>query len=398
MILQDNNNGDDSGLYLMPEWAFDIMHEFVYQFQGFCQFRTTSSDKRKDEDLAMIRDNKDAWAVDQVMYYLHSLIELSAGIANDATAESGTLAYKHLGVFAAVALSRLECLLADYTACLEAFDIDLVTEQLSDNGIISRVFPAKISLAYHAGIAHLMLNRYKDAINILEDVCTEIQRAVKTNQLQSMVGHDHQQFNKQFDRMLALLAILIKICPSCLISLDGNKDSIGSLVREKYGSQLQKIESGDEGYEDLFGFACPKFIDPAFPDYSKEIPAGFNQQAHKSQIRHFIDEMDKQRPLRSLHSYMKLYTSIDTSKLASFNGCSDDSELVSQLLSLKNKMLQKEGNGNEVVSALDVHFSAEKNIVYMDEIQRQRRCEGYYLTRIAHCKVIRNALDEIIVE
>lgn len=29
-------------LYLIPEWCFDILHEFLYQFQGFCQFRVSS--------------------------------------------------------------------------------------------------------------------------------------------------------------------------------------------------------------------------------------------------------------------------------------------------------------------------------------------------------------------
>ena len=28
-------------LYLIPEWCFDILHEFLYQFQGFCQFRVS---------------------------------------------------------------------------------------------------------------------------------------------------------------------------------------------------------------------------------------------------------------------------------------------------------------------------------------------------------------------
>ena len=33
--------GRDS-LFLIPEWCFDILHEFLYQFQGFCQFRVSA--------------------------------------------------------------------------------------------------------------------------------------------------------------------------------------------------------------------------------------------------------------------------------------------------------------------------------------------------------------------
>ena len=46
------------------------------------------------------------------------------------------------------------------------------------------------------------------------------------------------------------------------------------VVREKYGGQLSKIEAGEEGYEDLFIFACPKFIHPAVPDYSQASAPG----------------------------------------------------------------------------------------------------------------------------
>ena len=395
MVLEEGT--DDFGLYLLPEWAFDIMHEFVYQFQGFCQFRTTSSDKRKDEDLQLLSENDSAWAVDKVMYYLHALMEKSVNVPNDAEPSSGTLGLKNLGVFAAVSLSRLECLLADYNACLLIFNMDIVSKQLNDDGIIKSVFSAKISLAYHAGVSYLMLNRYKDAIDVLESVCSEIQRFMKTSQIQSIAGHDQQQFYKQFDRMLALLAILINICPSSTISLDGNKDSIGSMVREKFGAQLTKIESGEEGYEGLFGYACPKFIDPFIPDYSKNLPAGYNLQTHNLQVSCFINEMEKQRSLRSLHSYMKLYTTIGVKKLGVFNGCSNEEECVSQLLSLKQKMLQKEGRGNDLTSVLNIHYFVDGDLVHVEEAQKQKRFEGYYLTRISQCKDVQKALDEIII-
>ena len=41
------------------DWAFNIMHEFVFQFQGFRQYRTSSSGKRKEEDWKILRQNLD---------------------------------------------------------------------------------------------------------------------------------------------------------------------------------------------------------------------------------------------------------------------------------------------------------------------------------------------------
>lgn len=45
-------------LLVIPEWAFDIMHACVYQFQEFCQYRTSSSDKRKEEDWELLRKTR----------------------------------------------------------------------------------------------------------------------------------------------------------------------------------------------------------------------------------------------------------------------------------------------------------------------------------------------------
>jgi len=391
------SEGSD-GLLIIPEWAFDIMHEFVYQFQGFCQYRTSSSDKRKEEDWELLRQNQDAWTVSKVMFYLHSFMEAASSLPENIDASSGKMGIKNLGIFAAVALSRLECLLADYTSCLDVLEMDIVKNSL-DDGAIGEVFQAKISLAYHAGVAFLMLNRYKDAISVLEDICSEIQRATKSGQLAELVGSDQQQFQKQFDRMLALLAILVNICPASTVLLDGrNRDSVGYLVRDKFGSQLLKIDGGEEGYDSLFGFACPKFIDPAVPDYSKNLPAGLNLQTYNLQILQFINEMEKQRSLKNLHSYMKLYTSIGVEKLASFNDCSEVSECVSQLLSLKHKMLQREGTDNSVHSALDIHYFGESENIYIDEAQTEKRFEGFFLSRISHSRDIQKAIADLVIE
>ena len=83
-------------LFILPEWAFDILHEFVYQFQGFCQFRTTlyaSAHKHHllgdgepnpkaphhvVENVSIMRSepNDDIWSVDTVLGYLHRLVAI----------------------------------------------------------------------------------------------------------------------------------------------------------------------------------------------------------------------------------------------------------------------------------------------------------------------------------
>ena len=70
--------------------------------------------------------------------------------------------------------------------------------------------------------------------------------------------------------MIALLAVLTHVCPS-----EGVVDeSVLRSVRDRHRSALSKIEAGEEGYEDLFIFACPKFVSPAVPDYGRVLRGG----------------------------------------------------------------------------------------------------------------------------
>lgn len=181
--------------FVLPEWCFDILHEFVYQFQGYCQFKSavaasaakhgippggTPSAKTPHhlmENMTILSQNKDAWAVDQVFFYLVRLQQIGK------TAKAP--AFQYLGIFSSIALSRLECLLGDYKACLSALDMDMTG--LIDNGeapqtvqeVVHSVLAARVSWAYHAGVAYLMLRRYKDGTRTLGDMCSYMQRGFK---------------------------------------------------------------------------------------------------------------------------------------------------------------------------------------------------------------------------
>lgn len=184
--------------------------------------------------------------------------------------------------------------------------------------------------------------------------------------------------------MIALLAILTHVCPSTGIV----EDSVMRSIREKHGSQLSKIEGGEEGYEDLFMFACPKFVSPALPDYSQT--NSNSHDAYKLQVRQFVNEMSTQHASRKLRSYMKLYTSIGVSKLAAFND-TNEKEFLPHLMSYKHKMRQLEHVGGDEApllegklgSALDIHYYIVSDMVHVDEAEKQRRFENFFMTQIA---------------
>lgn len=164
--------------------------------------------------------------------------------------------------------------------------------------------------------------------------------------------------------MIALLAILTHICaPAGLV-----EDSILRTIREKHGSALSKIDAGEEGYEDLFVFGCPKFVSPSTED------------AYKLQVRQFMKEMSSQHSSRKMRSYMKLYTSINITKLAAFNDMNEE-EFRPHLLSYKHRMRQLEEDG-KVGSALDIHYYLVKDMLHVDEAEKQRRFEKFFMTQI----------------
>lgn len=62
-------------LTLTNQWLWEIIDEFVYQFQSFSQFRR--SPKLNSDELAYIKDHNYIWSVLSVLNVLHALIEKS---------------------------------------------------------------------------------------------------------------------------------------------------------------------------------------------------------------------------------------------------------------------------------------------------------------------------------
>lgn len=136
------------------------------------------------DSIEVLKENRDAWAVETVLFYLHRLV--SVGLQKNVN-----VTYRYLAYFASVTLSRLECLLGDYKASISALDViyekDAETlavgeEMKSPEEVVNGVFPARLSLTYHAGVSFLMLRRYKDAARMLGGICLFMQRGFKVSQ------------------------------------------------------------------------------------------------------------------------------------------------------------------------------------------------------------------------
>lgn len=352
------------------------------------------------ENIELLNKNKGAWAVESVMFYLQRLVTIGS--------TSTAAAYQYLGLFSSVTLSRLECLLGDYTSSLSALapiNASFIVQPprgseadfkaMNAEEIVGSVFAAKVSMTYHAGVSYLMLRRYKDAAKVLGDMCATMRRGFKSGTYKNIVGVE--QLNKMYDRMITLLAIITHVCPSYALV----DESVATAVRERHGNQLSKIAAGEEGYEDLFIYACPKFINPAVPKYDDALTKGASHSfdtVYKLQVNHFMNEMSNQQTMMKLRSYMKLYTSISVEKLGRLVS---EEDFESLLLSYKRKTRQLEyaDDKSEVYgNVMDIHYFVKDGVIHVDEAEKQNRFENYFMSQISQSTDILKDVEPVSVE
>jgi translation initiation factor 3 subunit L len=318
-------------MILTIQWVNDIIQEFVYQFQGFCQYRCQVA-TRNAEDLKVLQANRSVWTLPSVLKILGGLVRASTATEASTAARSGrgpSELHRQFGSFAAVEMARLECLLGDYTASLKA----LSTLNLNDRSEIFMQLPTcQVNVFYHAGICHLMLRRYADAIETFSDVILHVSRMLKPG-AGSMNRAVSSLLQKILDKILAMTSMAIALCPGHRVD-----DQVRDLVEAKWGDRLRRMNGGEiQAFVDLFEQTCPKFISPIVPDYSVAINMG--QDAYGNQVSMFIAEAMQQTSVLKIRSYMRLYASIDISKLARFADVSEPA-FISQLISFRHKSME----------------------------------------------------------
>ncbi|KAG2229543.1 RNA polymerase I-associated factor PAF67-domain-containing protein [Thamnidium elegans] len=376
-----NSDGPVS-LELPNQWLWDIIDEFIYQFQSFCNYRDRIKGK-SDQEADLLKENSQIWSCYSVLNVLYSFIQKSrineqllvsknGGDMMEAAGEYGSRPlYKMLGYFSIVGLVRVHCLLGDYVLALKMMD-NIV---LNKKAMFARVTACHVTTYYYVGFAYMMLRRYADAIKAFSTVLSFIQR---TKQYHSR-SYQFDQIAKKGDQMYALLAICIALCPTRL------DENIHSQLREKYGEQLFKMQKGEDSlavYVDLFQFACPKFLSPT----------GKGTDPHQNQLKVFMADIKNQMNLPTLRSFMKLYTSMGIEKLAKFLEIDSD-ELTTQLLIFKQKSRQyKWVSGNllegEYLPTSDLDFCLKQDVVHIAESKVGRRYGDWFLRNINRCEDI----------
>ncbi|KAL0074830.1 RNA polymerase I-associated factor PAF67-domain-containing protein [Phycomyces blakesleeanus] len=380
------NSEGPVNLELPNQWLWDIIDEFIFQFQSFSNYRDHFANK-SEQELSLLSENPQIWSCYSVLNVLYSFIQKSriqeqllvsknGGDMMEAAGEYGSRPlYKMLGYFSIVGLLRVHCLLGDYMLALKMMDNII----LNKKAMFARVTACHVTTYYYVGFAYMMMRRYADAVKSFSTILSFMQ---KTKQYHSR-SYQSDQVSSKVDQMYALLAICITMSPTRL------DEGIHSKLREKYGEKLIKMQKGDEAipiFEEFFSRSCPKFISATNPD-CKVVP---ERKLHQLNLNVFMSDIRNQIMLPTIRSFMKLYTSMDVDKLAKFLE-TDSEELKMQLLVYKQKSRQfkwTEGNliEGEYQSTSDLDFCLKKDIIHIAEVKIGRRYGDWFLRNISRCE------------
>ena len=120
-------------------------------------------------------------------------------------------------------------------------------------------------------------------------------------------------------------------------------DNILNIAKERFAEQFTKLSRGGEdalaAYEDLFLYACPKFISANPPPYDDPVQlASYVEDAplepNQRHLGIFLSQVRSLQNVPTLRSFLKLYTSLDASKLSNFLD-QDEEDLVQQMMAMK---------------------------------------------------------------
>jgi len=218
----------------------------------------------------------------------------------------------------------------------------------------------------------MMMRRYLDAIKTFSSILLYISR---TKQYHTR-SYQYESIMKKNEQMYALLAMAVSLCPQRI------DENVHSVLKEKYADKMARMQRGDglSDMAELFTHALPKFVS-----------AGEDASAPQAvQLKLFMSDVAqqvKESPLPTIRSYLKLYTTISTSKLASFLDVQEPL-LRTYVLCYKHKTRNVVWSGGPPLSgkhtyASDVDFYIEQDMIHIADTKVTRRYGDFFIRQLA---------------
>jgi translation initiation factor 3 subunit L len=179
---------------LPAQWAWDMVDEYVYQFENFCQYRDHCENLSADE-VQQLKANADAWSAPRVLHYLNALVAKSkirvVKPTEEEEAAPGLL--RLMGYFASIALMRVHFLLGDFASALRALE----PINFRKKAAWLRVPGCHVTTYYYLGFSYLLMHRYVDVIKIFSNILSYLARARQS-------GRTHFSSSVRVSRSLSL--------------------------------------------------------------------------------------------------------------------------------------------------------------------------------------------------
>lgn len=151
-------------------WIWDIMDEFIYQFQTSCVWRAKIKGDEPLYQELIASSHGDFWNLEKINEILKDLITKSQILKKEKNGFSledfgnNTKSIHYFGYFSLVSLLRLNILIGKHEEALQIIEI-IDYKKL---GIYSKAYACYISMFYYVGFAYLMTGRYQEAVKIFE--------------------------------------------------------------------------------------------------------------------------------------------------------------------------------------------------------------------------------------
>uniref|UniRef100_A0A0R3RS44 Eukaryotic translation initiation factor 3 subunit L n=1 Tax=Elaeophora elaphi TaxID=1147741 RepID=A0A0R3RS44_9BILA len=394
-------------LHLPNVWLWDIIDEFVYQFQAFCLYKANPGKRSPEEyeDLLSIEQNQSAWNIYPVLNILYSLLAKSqideqllaireGRNPDDVADDFGRSAlYFKFGYFSLIGLLRTHVLLGDYHQALKTVE----NLELDPKGLYNTVPSCLVTFHYFVGFSHMMMRNYGEATKIFVNCLLYIQRtkSIQQQNQQQKKNFQYDVIGKTNEQLYHLLAICLTLQPQRI------DDSIQSQLYERTGERMNHMSNGNiDEFRLAFQQGCPKFLSPTTVVYE-----GPNQAKEPllRQCNAFLEEIESQIMLPILRGYLKLYTTLPTRKLASFMDVSDADydSFVGKLLSFKmivNELGKECMDRCEIDdSTTDLDFYVDKDMIIIADTKVARRIGEYFIKQIQKLQEVNRKLKELPV-
>ncbi|KAF8360469.1 eif-3.L [Pristionchus pacificus] len=394
-------------------WLWDIVDEFVYQFQAFCLFKANPSKRILDDidELMNIEENQNAWNIYPVLNILYSLLgksqineQLAATKAkqnpDDVADEFGqSKLYFKLGYFSLIGLLRTHVLLADYHQALKTVE----GLEMGPKGLYNSVPSCLVTLHYFVGFSHLMMRNYGEATKIFVNCLLYIQR-MKSVQLQNQQAKKNFQYDvigKTNDQLYQLLAICLTLQPQRI------DEAVASQLWERVGDRMSRMANGDiDEFRSCFQMGCPKFLSPTTVVYEG---GNLSKEPLIRQCQAFLEGIESQIALPILRGYLKLYTTLPTHKLASFMDVkeADYDSFLGKLLTFKmivnelGKDVSTVGVGADASdveeTTTDIDFYVDKDMIVIADTKVSRRVGEHFIKHIHKLYEVQSILSKLDV-